>query len=139
MKNVAIFSGRFDPPHLGHVMTILDILTKFDMVIVPVLDYPEREVCSCRDACIIFNKIFLGLNKGGKIQIIANNIHFGKITREEYFKTIGIFLLCPEQCVYLSGNNKVLKHFDTLGVPFIKWPRSMDNIYNGKKIRKGLN
>ena len=39
---VAIFSGRFDPPHIGHVLTKIKIAKEYEFLIVPILDYPDR-------------------------------------------------------------------------------------------------
>ena len=41
---VAVFSGKFSPPHTGHILSILKIAKEYDCIIVPILDYPHRFV-----------------------------------------------------------------------------------------------
>ncbi len=46
-KNVGIFGGSFDPPHLGHVVTVASVLMtepKFDLIlIVPCFSHAEKK------------------------------------------------------------------------------------------------
>lgn len=77
---IILFSGRFDKPHLGHLITIARLGQKYDKVIVCVLDYSEQfypikeRIEILRDATQYLR---------GNYQIITNTINFEKITREQ--------------------------------------------------------
>ena len=48
--STAFFPGKFHPPHIGHVQTILDILPDYDKVIIGVterapVDNPTAQYC----------------------------------------------------------------------------------------------
>lgn len=138
----AIFSGRYDPPHFGHINTIMKICEEYARVVVVILDYPERIVCSAEDASKIFDDFFdavLPKMTRNKVWVTINNVHFGKITREYYengMRDMGISLA---HNVYLSGNEEVLRHVKSLGIRTEFIGRSRDDIWEGTKIRKYLN
>lgn len=77
---IILFSGRFDRPHLGHLVTIARLGQKFDKVIICILDYKNQyypiadRVKIMRDA----TQFLLG-----NYQVITNGINFEKITKEE--------------------------------------------------------
>lgn len=99
---IALFSGRFDPPHPGHIIQVLRLLKKYNKVILVILDSKERffPISYCVP---IFKEIFLDKN----VEVESNLTHFGEITKEE----LGMFNFD----VYVSGNLKVLRHIETLG------------------------
>jgi len=140
----AIFSGRFSPPNLGHVLTIQNILTKYNKVIVPILDYPDREGCSPYIAEALFKKVFSYLDyswvfDGEKsVKFIQNKEHFGKIAKDK-LKTLltnnGIDSF--DKAIYTGGNPKVNKHIEKLGCIEVEYiPRTI--IYNSTTIRKKM-
>ncbi len=141
-ETTAIFSGRFDPPHLGHVMTIIGLCERFGRVIIPVLKYNEREVCSAVEAKNIFDFMFSEMSPihsiSCKPEIIVNAVHFGEVTKEYYDQFLKQYKILQEHCVYVSGNPEVLDHMATLDVRCEYLPRSRDDIYEGTKIRKYL-
>lgn len=101
----ALTSGRFNPPHDGHMTMLKRLTKKFDMVRVVILDYPERDfpICYCKQ---VFEEIF---EDNKKIEFLVNNTHFGRITIKE-IESYG----CD---IYLGGNLKVLRHIEKLGFP----------------------
>lgn len=106
-KKIILFSGRFNPPHLGHFSTITDLAEKYGKVKVIILDYPKRKFPITY--CVRVLKDELSKTKLD-IEIIANKIHFEKIKKEEIeqFKPFDLFV---------SVNLKVLRHVESLGIP----------------------
>lgn len=138
----AIFSGRFDPPNLGHVITIQELINDYDNVLVVILDYPERMGCTALTAMVLFGKVFGYLDFAwteGRcvgVDIITNNVHFGKITEKE-IKTLLSKHVNIDKAIYVGGNKEVNKHIESLGVIPVKYiPRTP--IYNSTAIRKNI-
>jgi len=95
-----LFSGRFDRPHLGHIITISNLMQNFDEVLVVVLDYKEQHHSVIRRVRILCD----GLRYvNGTVDVISNKNHFGEITKEELDKL-------PAFDIYGSGNQDVLEH-----------------------------
>lgn len=137
----AIFSGRFDPPSLGHVLTIQNILTKYSKILVITLDYPGRAGCNADTAEALFRKVFSYLEfdwlyhseKG--VKFIQNKEHFGVITKMELkILLVNNGITDFDKAIYAGGNLAVNSHIEKLGcidVEFI--PRTI--IYNSTAIR----
>lgn len=137
----AVFSGRFDPPHIGHILTIMDIMRQYSKVVVVVLDRSSREVCNAMEAAEIFNLIFdhiLPRIARTKVDVIVNHIHFAEITYSEYDLFLRNIGACSNHTVYLSGNQDVLRNMNKQQIRNRYITRSMDRIYEGTKIRKYL-
>jgi len=101
---IALFSGRFDRPHIGHVVSLQRLAQKYAMVIVVMLDYPEQQfsvqyrkqlLCECLAMC------------KGTFQVLINKEHFAKITEEQLSRYAFD--------VYCSGNQQCLKHIEERG------------------------
>ena len=101
----ALTSGRFNPPHDGHMAMLKRLLKKYDSVKVVILDYQKRDfpICYCRK---VFEEIFEDDNR---IEFLVNTTHFGEITLEE-IKSFD----CE---IYVGGNLSVLRHIEILGFP----------------------
>ena len=129
---VVLFSGRFDPPHPGHIATIVKLAKMFDEVIVPVLDHEGQsmtveERVKILEACLPED-----------VTVWSNKQHFGRITKEE---------LDTEVCqhgnwgghlknafdIYSSGNEQCCEHMKSLGYPVLYMPRSFH--YSGTEER----
>jgi nicotinamide mononucleotide adenylyltransferase len=132
----AVFSGRFDPPHIGHVLTIIRLLKRYDRVVVVVLDYPERESCPAAKAKEIFIEVLSSIRGNGIITVMVNNTHFGKITRSKYILLIDECCADAASTVYVSGNQQVIDHFkkEMKGLMFEFIDRSEN--YSGTDIRE---
>ena len=135
---VAIFSGRFDPLHIGHILTIIEIAKKYDHVFVPILNYSNRFI-EVEIILKIFKRIFEHMdNLFFKVTLIVNEIHFGKITSKEY-KTLIKSINCENDDVtYLSGNFEVLDHMNKIGIKNRYFKRTMDEVYTGTNIRNQI-
>lgn len=98
--NTILFSGRFDKPHAGHIITIQRLGQVYDKVIVCVLDYPEAKQplwfrMNVLSEVLLYSK--------GNYLVISNNVNFGKITHSE-LKDL------PPHTNYGTGNLKVFDH-----------------------------
>lgn len=101
-KSEVVFSGRFDPPHPGHLATVKRLLKKFGYVNIVILDYLER------DYPLNYVKgIFREMFEGSQVNVMANRTHFGEMTKDEWdgFKAD----------YYAAGNLKVLRHMERIG------------------------
>jgi cytidyltransferase-like protein len=118
---IALFSGRFDRPHPGHIIQLKRLGEEFDRVIVPVLDYPEQKYPVQYRVQILED----AMNDKTKYSIFANKDHFGRISMNEienYFFDI-----------YVSGNVKCLKHIESLGFKV----RYVDRAYDYSASEEG--
>lgn len=59
---IAFFPGKFQPPHLGHILTILQYYDEYDKIIVGVTEGPPR-VMTLDDTCSILKECFRYLPK----------------------------------------------------------------------------
>lgn len=105
----AITSGRFDPPHLGHYLTIDKIAKEFPDLKVFVLDYPGR-----RFPVSYIKEIFEELFEGTNVKIIINKIHFGKIEKWQIERFDKMYKSPFD--IYCGGNLVVLRHLEEMGV-----------------------
>ena len=110
-----LFSGRFDPPHPGHVVTILRLHAKYGHVVVPILDYADRRwpASYCKQ---VLDECFDHLK--GDVEVRINATHFAEITCDE---------LDAYECdLYAAGNVKVIKHVESLGMKCVYVDRAFD-------------
>ena len=136
MMKTALFSGRFDPPNLGHVITVLRLLKDYDMVAIVPLN-KDREGCDI-DTCVrLFSLVFTLSCCMDKIIIKPNKTHFGKI------KPIEIYELCDRinqninKITYVGGNKLVNEHIKKLGIIKVQYiPRTI--LYNSTEIRNKM-
>jgi len=114
-KEVVLFSGRFDPPHPGHIAQVMRLLEKYSRVQVVVLDHPDRRF-PITYVKMVFNEV-LGTKKN-PVEVLSHSTHFAQITLDE---------LKAFKCdVYASGNLQVLKHVEHLGFPCTYVERAFD-------------
>jgi len=119
----AFFPGKFQPPHLGHIVTVMNIYEKYDTVIIGITE-DDPQVLSQNEIKAIFESIFRHLPKI-KIKIIA-----GVITGNDNVKNN-----LPAFDLLVSGNDKVIKHVTKLGIKADYLPRSKGIGYSGTEIR----
>jgi len=101
---VCCFSGRFDRPHIGHIIQIMRLGQRFKKVVVPVLDYGTQKYAVAYRVQILRSALEFAI---GEYDIFASTTHFGK---------------APEHCirqipfdVYVSQNTACLKHIEGMG------------------------
>ena len=112
---VCLFSGRFDRPHLGHIIQAMRLGQRFQEVIIPVLDYPQQKYPIHYRLQVMEEALSMAR---GKYTIFSNKKHFGKITKEE--------ILDYEFDVYCSGNVECLRNMESLGFKTMFLERAYD-------------
>lgn len=110
-----LFSGRFDKPHLGHLITIKRLGQQYKKVFIVMLDYKGQNSPLCTRMRIMKEALE---HIQGEYELVSNTTHFGKITVEE-LKQFSFD-------VYGAGNPAVLKHMESLGVECVDVPRQPD-------------
>jgi nicotinamide mononucleotide adenylyltransferase len=128
MKNMTVFfPGKFHPPHLGHAKTILQLIPKYDKVIVGVSgDVPEDAVTTVDTIYNIIKELFTPFPN---VEVIK---FFGVLVEK---KDAGDL---PEFDVLLSGNPDVLAWGERVGVSVEFIPRSEGHFFSGTEIRDEL-
>lgn len=140
----AIFSGRFSPPNLGHILTIQNILTKYSKILVITLDYPGRAGCSADTAEALFRKVFSYLDfdwlydSEKSVKFIQNKDHFGTITKTDLkILLVNNGITNFDDAIYTGGNETVNTHIEKLGCIVVEYiPRTI--IYNSTAIRNKI-
>ena len=118
----AIFPGRFQPPHIGHILTIMRIYPDYDKILVAVVKDPyEKRVLSTEEVIKILRTIFKHLPK---IEVIDGGLKF---QYRSSFKDL------PPFDVVVGGNKKTIQHLKKLGIKTRYVPRSGG--YNSTAIR----
>ena len=131
MKKVALFPGRFQPPHLGHVITIMRIYPIYDEILVAITEYTyegtKKRVLPTRKIIRILEKLFAHLPK---IKVVT--IGRGIIERRSFDD------LPP--CNYIvSGNMGVILAAEKAGYKARLIPRADDLYYlRGETIREAF-
>lgn len=125
-KGVAFFPGKFQPPHLGHIISLMQLYPRYDKIIIGITeDVPN--VLSQEERKAIFEKAFEHLPK---FKVVLIN---GVLTEANSLKGL------PEFDVCVSGNKKVIEKLRSLGKEAEFLPRSEGAYFSGTKIRKLLN
>ncbi len=115
MENKTIlFSGRFDRPHLGHLITIARLGQQYDSVIVCILDYNGQFFPIDERAEIMCDAL---KHLKGNYQVIINDHNFERITKEQ---VDDIFI---EFSHYGSGNYQCNLNMQQLGYEIVDVPR----------------
>lgn len=63
---VALFVGKFQPPHIGHVMTIVRIYGDYEKIIIGVADFDSffhPKIFDASDIVKVFQHVFKYMNK----------------------------------------------------------------------------
>ena len=129
---IAFFPGKFQPPHIGHIMTTARILNTYEKVIVGISgDVPkEGQVCSSETIKQVFETIFI--NEKERFSIIE----FPGILTE--YKTVESFPYFD--ILITAGNDKVIDWAKRLGIRYSNISRSEPKniITKGTYIREKL-
>jgi len=120
---IAFFPGKFQPPHLGHIITIMDLYDKYDKIIIAITDDVPR-VSSSTERKSIFERVFRHLEK---VEVVLIP---GVLTKYKTTTDLPHFDVC------LSGNEDVIDRMKRLGKKVTKVPRSVGIGYSGREIRK---
>jgi len=125
---IALFPGRFDPPHLGHILTIMRIYDDYDKIIVGITDdnygFTKPTIIDIAERERILKLAFKHLPK---VQVM----YIGKGLRiRERFDDLPYF------DIVLTGNKEVLKNMaiHKIRTRFIE--RSQGIGFSGTELRQ---
>lgn len=124
-REVAFFPGKFHPPHIGHVQTILNILPKYRKLIIGVSEHMPKNatITEPRDIVHALKSFF---NSFENIEVCLVE---GVLSKKKDLEGL------PDFDVLLSGNPKVLSWANRLKVNVQYIPRSEGMLFNGSGIR----
>jgi nicotinamide mononucleotide adenylyltransferase len=54
---IALFPCKLDPPHLGHVITLLNIKDDYEKIIIDILDHGEERLISPKEAISTIDQV----------------------------------------------------------------------------------
>lgn len=124
-KEIAFFPGKFHPPHLGHLKTILKILPLYNKVVVGISgDLPDDPIITQDD---IFTTLCEFFDKYDNVEVQTFS---GRLI--DKLDTSGL----PKFDVVLSGNPAVLEWADSIGLKNQYVDRSLGEL-SSSYIRKG--
>jgi len=119
---IAFFPGKFQPVHLGHIITIMNIYDKYDKIIVGITtDTPE--VLTQEHRKEVFETVFKHLPK---VEVVLIN---EVITGSKNLDHLPDFDVC------LTGNELVIETMQKLGKHAQHLERSIGIGYSGREIR----
>ncbi len=123
-RKIAFFPGKFHPPHVGHILTILSILPEYSKVIVGVTeDCPENKVTNAKEIVTTLNSFFKNFD--------TVDVCFVQDVLVEKTDLKGL----PNFDVLVSGNEKVLKWGENNNIDSKYIPRSEGAFCSGTEIR----
>ena len=122
---IAFFPGKFQPPHLGHIITIMSLYDKYDKIIVAITDENDS-IISQQERKYIFQSVFKYLDK------VEITLLPGILVEFENANLLPVFDVC------LSGNDQVVEWMKNFDKKVIKTPRSQGFGYSGTEIRSIL-
>jgi cytidyltransferase-like protein len=115
-----IFLGKFQPPHLGHVRTIVSLAKQYDQIVVGVTQ--DSEFIDSTEVKAIFDEVLEGYDNI-EVVIVEGVVEKGTAKLPE-----GIDLV-------LSGNQNVLSRLEALGYQTTFVPRTKGVGYSSSEIR----
>jgi nicotinamide mononucleotide adenylyltransferase len=123
-RGVAFFPGKFHPPHIGHIQTLLNIMPKYKKLIVGVSEHLPEEVITTPDEIIDSLKLLFSYFDNVEVCKIKGTL----IDREDIED-----LPCFD--VLLSGNPDVLAWGQKMGLKVEHVNRSCGIDCSGSNIR----
>lgn len=129
---IAIFPGRYQPPHIGHILTLMRMYPLYDEIIIGITSYTyggkKKPVIHPKEVRRIFQKIFKYLPKY-KV-IVAGK---GFIERRKFNDL-------PKFDVVVTGNLETIIKMEKLGIKARYMPRSKGVPgWSGTELRNSLN
>ena len=120
MRQIGFFPGKFQPPHIGHVLTISKLMKEYDIIIGISPDDPR--VVSQYEVKKTFKLIFEDRVR----YYIFDRVFTDYITMSNF----------PDFDILLTGNDKVITWADELNIRAKKILRTQCIGGNGEELRK---
>ena len=122
---IALFPGKFQPPHIGHVISIVRIYEKYDKVIIGITE-DGPVVMEQKKRVEMMQEVFKFMPKVVVIPLHGVLIEYNDGSQ------------LPDFDVCLSGNKKVVEKISTLGMCAKFLDRSSGIGFSGTEIRSLL-
>lgn len=130
-QTIALFPGRFQPPHLGHILTLMDIYNDYKDIIIAVTNYTyegkKPHVLPREEVKNILENVFEYLPN---VEVVLT---------EEGFPVRKTFNDLPKFDIVVTGNHETIKNMKSLKIPVRYVPRTEGVGYTGETLRKYLN
>ena len=128
MNTTAFFPGKFHPPHLGHLKTLLDIINDYDKLIIGVSEHqPENPMITVDNIIYILQYLFE--KHQANVEVVRIE---GVLVEKESLEGL------PKFDVLLSGNPDVLVWADKMGIRRRFIGRAEGLFFSGTEIRDEL-
>jgi len=121
-----LFCGKFQPPHIGHVITLSKIKRQYKNVIVGITE-DEPRVMPPEKVEVTFSLIFPEF----KYVIIPDRL-------TDYSKQDLAESNIPQFDLMLTGNQEVIDWANRLRIPVRFFPRAKGQMYSGSEIREAM-
>lgn len=122
-KGIAFFPGKFQPPHLGHMISMMQLYPKYDTIIIGITEDGPKMLTQ-EERKKIFEKALEHLPKF-KVVLIK-----GVLSEAKSLEHLPYFDVC------ISGNMKVIKNIKKLGREVKFMPRSTGLYFSGTELRR---
>lgn len=126
----AILPGRFQPPHLGHILTLMRIYPLYDEIIIAVTSYTyggkKKQVLPIPQVVKILQDVFRNLPKYHVIAIGKGFIERNTFDDLPYFDVV------------VSGNIQIINRMEKLGIKARYVPRTKGVGWSGRELREAL-
>tara|TARA_B100000963_G_scaffold361656_1_gene398486 strand:+ start:4650 stop:5654 length:1005 start_codon:yes stop_codon:yes gene_type:complete len=119
-KEIAVFIGKFQPPHIGHILTIKKLLLEYEQIVVAITE-GKPNIISKDKVISIFDDVLD--NKNVTFQPIK-----GAVDEETAILDFNFDVIC-------SGNMRVLSLLKEQGHKTRFIERTSDNYFTGTSIR----
>jgi len=126
-RQVAFFPGKFHPPHIGHIQTILNIMPKYRKIIIGVSEHTPDQAVTTPNYIITMLKDFFKAYENVEIFKIKN-----VLVERDNIEDL------PAFDVLLSGNEDVINWANRMGIKNEYTPRSAGPLCSGTEIRNKL-
>lgn len=119
----AIFLGKFQPPHLGHIRTILNVAKDYEQVIIGITK-GKPKIIDYEEVHFILSEV-LSTSNNIKVVLIDGMVEAGTACLSDFSFD-----------VVVSGNHKVLEVLKKQGYRTRFWSRTEGLGYSGSEIRE---
>lgn len=114
--SIAFFPGRFQPPHIGHILTLMRLYPQYDKIIIGISENTyggrKKQILSPKTVKAILGNVFQHLPK---FEVILSGESV--ITRETFDDL-------PKFDVVIGGNPRTIHRLERIGVKVKFEPRS---------------